>query len=79
MRGPRVEWNPDAEAISKVIKGDSEKPVWLTRVRYRGSEGEWAEGLVMEMGGWVKRTNDPVKLGYDVKHADFYLYRDRKR
>jgi hypothetical protein len=65
-RGPRFEWNPDRRSAERLLAGEDDRPLWLTRIR----RADWAEGLIMERGGHVQRTSDPALLGFVVARGE---------
>jgi len=65
-RGATVEWNARPAGFAEVLQGELLGPIWLTRVRTYGR----AEGLVMETGGRVRATSDPVALGFTVRESN---------
>jgi hypothetical protein len=75
-RGAPVEWNVRPAGFARILRGELPGPIWLTRVRANG----WTEGLVLETGGRVRATSDPVALGYtasELKAPSDALTRER--
>ncbi|MGV3723648.1 MAG: hypothetical protein ACO1SX_22350 [Actinomycetota bacterium] len=65
-RGAKVEWNARPAGFARVLSGKLPGPVWLTRVRAEGR----TEGLVMDAGGRVRATADPVALGFTAGDSE---------